>query len=319
MDVYKEHETLGFSSIVSFAGECHNLHPDETREFVRVGKALRHLPLVREAALAGKLTFRHLKSFDYAIRVVDLDATVESQGDLLVLAAHVSAEEFQANLRRMREATLDQLDDAWRRGMNRQDLFLSKTVDGWQLAGFLPIHVGAKLRTVLDSASVPREAGDRRAPSARRIEALENVCDAILENGLPASNGIKPHLRVIVDVDDDQTNAKLEKFGPIGPALVAHLACQADWLTIKTRNHDVLDVGRRHRFATAKQTEAILHRQDGTCAGSGCRHPVAHIHHKTPWSFGGRTDLDDLIGYCNKCHTLEHQRMRVQPELARAG
>lgn len=321
IDLSREHESLGFSSVVSWARATQNLHPDEARAYVRVGRALCDLPVVREAALAGELSFRHLLAFDYGLRIVGREETIEAEAALLTVATHSDADEFHQVLRRMHEAAPDELDRAWQRGMDKRDLTLAKTLDGWHLAGFLPIDLGAKLKTILDSLSVPREAGDVRAPSTRRVEALEVVCDAILANGLPADNGVRPHLRLVVDVDHeiDETRAVLERFGPIGPALVAFLACEADWLTIKTRNREVLDVGRRHRFATAKQTEAILHTQDGVCAGPGCTHPVAHIHHQTPWSWGGRTDLNNLIGYCSKCHTLEHQRMRAQPQLARAG
>lgn len=320
MDLAREHEALGFSSLTSWARRVLNLHPSEARAFLRVGRALRDLPLVRERALDGQLSFRHLMSFDYGIRIVGREETIEAEEALLEVARVASAEEFHQVLRRMHEATLDELDAAWQRGMDKQDLTLAKTLDGWQVAGFLPIHIGAKLKAVLDSASVPREAGDTRSPAARRTEGLETMCDAILEHGLPSDNGIKPQLRIVVDTDDDGAHAKLERFGWIGPALVAHLACEADWLTIKTRNRDVLDIGRRRRYATAKQTEAILYRQDGICAGPGCKHRIAHIHHDTPWSLGGRTDLDHLTGYCAKCHALEHQgRLSGSSTLARAG
>lgn len=314
------HELDGYSSIASFARHQMGLSTKQARAYVRVGRALADLPDVRAAALAGHLTFEHLTSFDYAIRIVDRAATIEAEAHLLDLATAVTATQFHTVVRHMREASLDALDKAWRDGMDKQDLYLSKTLEGWQVAGFLSIDLGTKFKTLLDSFAVPREAGDLQTASERRLESLESLCDAVLDNGLPTSNGIKPQLHVVVDVDDDSAHAKLEKFGPIGPALVAHLACDADWLTIKTRNREVLDVGRRHRFATAKQTEAVLHQQDGECAGPGCTHPVGHIHHLEPWSVGGRTDLDNLIGLCGKCHTLVHQgRIDLQPKLARAG
>ena len=321
MDLSREHEALGFSSVVAWARATLHLHPDEIRGHLRVGRALRELPQVRQAALAGDLTLRHLLSFDYAVRIVGRSETVEAESALLEVAAVASAEEFHGMLRRMREASLDALDHAWQRGMDKHDLTLAKTLEGWQIAGFLPIHVGAKLKAVLDSVATPRAAGDPRSPATRRIDGLETLCDATLAHGLPSDNGIKPHLRIVIDVDHElgQTQATLAKFGPIGPALAAHLACDAEWLTIKTRNHDVLDVGRRHRYATPKQTEAILLIQDGTCAGPGCHHRIAHIHHQQPWSQGGHTNLDNLTGYCNTCHTLEHLRLNRQPALPRAG
>lgn len=306
VDEFKLHEAAGFSSVATYARSQMGHSAKSTRTFVRIGQMLSALPQVRAAALAGDLTFEHLKSFSYALRIIDREATIEAESALLAKARELSADDFHALLRRMREATLDALDQAWHDGMDKRDLQLSKTLDGWAVTGFLPIDLGAKLKVILDSLATPRQAGDTRAPSERRLDGLESLCDAVLTHGLPSDNGVRPHLRIVVEVSDEQPRATLETFGPIGPALAAHLACEADWLSLKTRNGQVLDVGRRRRFATAKQTEAVLHRQGGICAAPGCRHRIAHIHHQQPWSRGGRTDLDNLTGYCTKCHTLEH-------------
>ncbi len=155
--------------------------------------------------------------------------------------------------------------------------------------------------------------------------ALDDICTTVLEHGLPADNGIRPHINVTVDADllkamaDDQARktldldlqpATLEGFGPIGPGLLAHLLCGAEVtpFLVKTieRNVEVLDVGRSERLATPRQAKAISLRQQGLCAAPGCRHPIAHNHHLNWWSHGGRTDLDNLIGLCRTCHTLVH-------------
>lgn len=318
MDLSKTHEAHGFSSVSAFARERLNLKAETTRALVRVGRALRDLPLVREAALRGELSFEHLLEFDYAVRVVGREETRESQDAWLAIARNVPADEMHGVLRQLREATLDELDAAWRRGMDKRDLTLQRTIDGWMIAGFLPIDLGTKLRVILDSLSVPREAGDTRRPAERRLEGLESLCDSVLEHGLPADSGVRPRLHVVIDADDDRAVAKLERFGTVGPALVAHLACHGELVRITVRNSDVLDVGHRHRFATAKQTTAIWHQQDGRCAGPGCRHAIGHVHHILPVSEGGPTDLANLVGLCAKCHALVHQG-RIRPALARAG
>lgn len=320
MDALKEHESLGFSSIATFARARLGHAPKLTRTLVRIGRMLTELPEVRVAALAGELTFEHLKSFDYALRHVDRVATIESASALVQVAKGLAPDEFHAQLRRLREATLDELDDAWRDGLDKRDLTLIRTTEGFQVVGFLPIDTGAKLKTIIDSAAVPRDADDRRTPAQRRVDALDVLCDSVLAHGLPADTGVRPHLRVVIDSTDDQVEAKLEKFGPIGPALVATLACDAELTRITVRNSQILDVGRSHRFATARQKLAIWHTQDGTCATDHCHHPIAHYHHRDPWATGGRTDLDNLTGLCSKCHTLTHQgRLQLEPRLARAG
>jgi hypothetical protein len=158
------------------------------------------------------------------------------------------------------------------------------------------------------------------------MDALDQICTTVLEHGLPADNGIRPHINVTVESDtlqamanreagrtlglDQSTPATLHGFGPIGPRLLAHLLCGAELtpflITTIESNLEVLDVGRSERLATPRQAKAIAVRQRGICAAPACMHPIAHNHHLTWWSHGGRTDLDNLIGLCRKCHSLVH-------------
>ena len=172
--------------------------------------------------------------------------------------------------------------------------------------------------------------------------ALDQICTTVLEHGLPADNGIRPHINVTVDAEtlkamaDQQARhaldlnvqpATLDGFGPVGPGLLAHLLCGADLtpflITKVGTNIEVLDVGRTERLATPRQSKAISLRQGGICAAPACRHPISHNHHIRWWSHGGRTDLDNLIGLCRKCHTLIHtgrlELARGSPIHARAA
>ncbi len=264
------------------------------------------------------------------------------EAPLLEVAKHAPPGEFHAKVRQVRALIHpDDLDEAWLKGMDKRDIRLAKTVEGWHVTGFLDIETGAKLNTILKNLSVPRDGADDRAPSKRRMEALDQICTTVLEHGLPADNGIRPHINVTVDAETLQAMANdeaqafagprpeashLEGFGPIGPALLAHLLCGAELtpflITTIEKNTEVLDVGRTERLATPRQAKAISLRQGGICAAPACRHPIAHNHHLIWWSNGGPTDLDNLIGLCRKCHTLIHtgrlQLARGSP-LARAA
>ncbi|MCU1679083.1 MAG: endonuclease, partial [Frankiales bacterium] len=72
------------------------------------------------------------------------------------------------------------------------------------------------------------------------------------------------------------------------------------------RQAEILNVGRTHRLATHKQRRAVIARQLGVCATPGCNHTHLEIHHVIWWSLGGRTDLNQLIGLCVRCHHLLH-------------
>ncbi len=272
------------------------------------------------------ISFEHVTSFTYALRHLGVEQTRLLEEPLLAVAKTASPSEFHAKVRQIRDiAHPDDLDAAWLKGMDKRDVRLAKTMDGWHLTGFLDIETGAKLNTILKNLSVPRDAQDDRAPSTRRMDALDRICTAVLEHGLPADNGVRPHLNVTVDAETLQAMAEkqaqrsmnldlepaiLDGFGPIGPGLLAHLLCGAELtpflITRFTKNFEVLDVGRTQRLATPRQAKAIALRQHGTCASPACHHPIAHNHHIVPWSRGGPTDLDNLIGLCRKCHSLVH-------------
>ena len=158
-----------------------------------------------------------------------------------------------------------------------------------------------------------------------RVES-KHAGPTVLEHGLPADNGIRPHINITVDAEtlkamaDDQARktldldlkpATLDGFGPIGPGLLAHLLCGAEvtpfLITTIGKNIEVLDVGRTERLATPRQAKAIsLQTTAASAQHPPAATPSAHNHHLTWWSHGGRTDLDNLIGLCRTCHTLVH-------------
>jgi hypothetical protein len=326
IDETRAHEADGASSIGTWARRELGQDAGLTRQMVRVASTFRDLPAVGEAAQSGEISFEHVTSFTYALKHIGVEETRLLEEPLLEVAKHSAPTEFHARVRQVRAVTHpDDLDRAWLKGMDKRDIRLAKTSEGWHVTGFLDIETGAKLNTILRNLSVPRDGDDQRPPSERRMDALDDLCTSVLEHGLPADNGVRPHINVTVDaetlkamandearrnLDLDLEPATLEGFGPIGPKLLAHLLCGAELtpFLIKQigKNIEVLDVGRTERLATPKQAKAISLRQGGICAAPACRHPIAHNHHVTWWSNGGATDLDNLIGLCRKCHSLVH-------------
>ena len=343
IDETKSHEAEGASSIGTWARRELNQDAGLTRQMVRAAATFRELPAVGESARSGAISFEHVTSFAYALKHIGIEETRLVEEPLLEVAKHMAPSELHAKVRQIRAVMHpDDLDQAWLKGMDKRDIRLAKTAEGWHVTGFLDIETGAKLNTILKNLSVPRDADDDRAPSARRMDALDDLCTTVLQNGLPTDNGIRPHINVTVDADtlkamaNDESRrsldlnlqpATLEGFGPIGPGLLAHLLCGAELtpFLIKTvgKNTDVLDAGRSERLATPRQAKAIRLQQQGVCAAPGCRHPISHNHHVTWWSRGGSTDLDNLIGLCRKCHTLVHagrlELARGSPVNARAA
>jgi len=68
-----------------------------------------------------------------------------------------------------------------------------------------------------------------------------------------------------------------------------------------------LDLGHESRLFSQAQRLAKGLEHD-TCAADGCERPYAwcELHHRTPWSLGGRTDLKDAVPLCHWHHQRIH-------------
>jgi hypothetical protein len=339
IEATKAHETEGCASVGTWAARELGQDPGRTRQMVRAARTMRDLPSIGAAAHAGDVSLDHLHACTYGLKHVGHDHVTALEPEVLdVAVAHPPRELF--TLMRYAKAIIhsDDLDEAWLRGMDKEDFRVVRVGDGYQPMGFLGIDLGAKLKVFLDAASVPRDSEDDRTNAERRIDGLDELLTKTLDHGLPASAGIKPHLNVIVDADrlKDALNrqaveegnstvveapakpaskpllnrepAILEGFGPIGPALLAYIAFGGNLTPILVAgfkaNRKILDVGREHRLATKRQRRAIHLRQQGRCANRGCHHPIGEIHHILDWLYGGKTNLSNLAGLCRKCHAL---------------
>lgn len=296
------------------------LDPSEAGALARSGVALRDLPLVAEAFDAGRIRLAHVRELAFALKHVGREVVVEAQPWLLEVAATCEPAELRRVVKALREAVHpDELDEAWVRGMERQDVRLVPVPDGWHLTGFLDVETGAKLDVVLRSLSAPRGADDDRSPAERRVDGLDELLTGVVEHGLPQDRGVRPHLTVTADHDalahaagtSDEPGAHpahLHGFGSIGKGLLGLLLCGSDATPVLTdTKHAVLDVGPTVRLATAAQRKAVNARQDGECAAPCCSAPVVHVRHVVWHSKGGPTDLANLIGLCPRCHALVHR------------
>ena len=313
------------------------LHQDarRTRQLIRAAATMRELPLVGESARAGRISADHVARFSFALAHVDEAEVRRIEAHLVAVSEAHPPSRVKSLVDRLRSIVhAEELDDAWIAGADKSHLSLNALPDGWHVTGFLPIDVGAKLKAVLDAVSTPREGGDRRSASERRLDGLDHLLTRVLAEGLPTDGTVRPQLHVLVDAgslqralapgtrgafEPDQP-AVLEGFGHIGANLLAHLTCGADLIPVLVDrigpNRSVLDVGRRHRDATQKQRHAVWIQQDGRCATEHCRNTVDHVHHRRRWSDGGPTDLANLVGLCSACHCHEH---RHDVALARTG
>ena len=299
--------------------------------------ALRDLPLVAEAAFTGQISAAHVRVFVYGLKHVGLEPMRRFEEEFVQVARNREPGALFEAVKHLKDVIHpEDLDDAWERGMDKEDFQVNAVPDGWHVSGFLNTVTGAKLKTVLDSVAAPRDKDDDRTGPQRRVQGVDDLCDSILANGLPSDKGVRPHMSVFVDADTVEAAAqqaknaaekpftvpepmpatepaKLAGHGAIGANLLMYFACVSDFTAFLMKEGDgqrqaqILNAGRGRYQPNLLQRRAVLARQKGVCATPGCNHTHLQIHHTIFWSHGGPTDLDILIGLCVGCHTLLHR------------
>ena len=104
--------------------------------------------------------------------------------------------------------------------------------------------------------------------------------------------------------------AHLDTGQTISAGEARRLACNAGIIpAVLGTNSVALDLGRETRLFSQAQRIAAGLRHD-TCAADGCDRPYAwcELHHREPWSLGGRTDLRDAVPLCHWHHQRIHDR-----------
>jgi len=96
--------------------------------------------------------------------------------------------------------------------------------------------------------------------------------------------------------------------GPVPQSMLERMACDA---TITGVLFDgpgrPIHVGRSVRSATSAQWTALIARDKG-CVGCGAHTNRCEAHHIKAWQANGRTDIDNLVLLCSRCHHDVHDR-----------
>jgi hypothetical protein len=181
----------------------------------------------------------------------------------------------------------------------------------WQVRGGLDGVTGA----VVDSALA--ELADRLPdlPDGRRPGAGWRRATALYEL---ASGGNTPEATVTVFVDAETTvgsngatGMRLEAGPRVGAKALGAILCgSVTEVTVNAADGVPMRYGRSSRMIPGALRRALLAATDGRCAIDGCDSTYrVEIHHRTPWSLGGRTDPENLIPLCWFHHHIAiHER-----------
>jgi hypothetical protein len=262
------------------------------------------LPQTGKVFAAGKASVRHVEviagllASDAAGRLTEEQRTgVEEQ-----LAAKTT-DYTPSQLRSWGKKLIEALDedgpepDEDDRAVNELFLHHNRDGHGGTLKGrFDDGAMWAAIATLIDDLAKPRDKDDLRGTARRKAEALADACAFVLDHGehadLPDTGGRKPHLNVLVPLEELERRARtamLEFGGHLTPNALRLLACDAAVVPIVMGGaSQPLDVGRATRTIPDGLRRAVTARDRG-CAHPGCdRAPSwCEIHHiPMPLSYG---------------------------------
>jgi hypothetical protein len=166
------------------------------------------------------------------------------------------------------------------------------------------------IAATVDASARPVDADEHRSPGQRQAEALADACGFVLDHGdLPSCGGARPHLNVLVRLEDLEHRARaacLDFGGTLSAGSLRMLCCDAAVVPIVLDGKSQpLDVGRLTRVVPDGLRRAVVARDRG-CARCGRPPSWCEAHHVIAWEHGGPTRLDNLVLLCRACHRLIH-------------
>ena len=271
------------------------------REQVRVAKAIRRLPLIRQAFSDQTLSYSK-------IRILTRVATPDNEAELVEIAERVPAGELNRHLAARRALTEDpnKLADEQ---VEARSMSWRTEADGTMVltirlpperAGAITVKVDAEVMAAPTNAP----AGASRPTLAQlRADAMVTICEAGGGAAAPTELVIHAH-----ETEDGRLVGVLPDGTPVPGPVVSELSCAS---TIRALMHDSegkpIDASPGRRGPTKRQMLLLLER-DKHCTHPGCRSKVfLHAHHEVHRLDGGPTVLANLRLLCGFHHRLEHR------------
>jgi hypothetical protein len=296
-----------------------------------------HLPATSAALAEGVVSTEHASVIAHATsrlpQKLSTDQVATVEASLVEKARRVDPTQLRRLARRALAAVEDdtavvdahenaQLVDEEAAALARTRLTLHDHGDGTTTGHFtVPTLAASMLRKVLDALTAPRrsrpgaataQAGDpddrqdwARARGLAFTEVLEHLPTDRLHGKVAAT--------VVLTLDLEVLRGRLAAAGLdtgdlVSAAQARRLACQAGIVPAVLDGASLpLDLGRSSRLFTEAQRVAGATRHS-SCAADGCEVPYAwcELHHRTPWSRDGRTDLADMVPLCGFHHRRIH-------------
>ena len=161
--------------------------------------------------------------------------------------------------------------------------------------------------------AAPGGSGDEglRSWDQLRADALDLLTSG--DNKWPkAGSGGRPKAEIIAVADigvltgeNPAGRCEIPGTGPVPPEVLQRIACDAQLTGLIFADGKPLYHGSTVRTATGAQWRMLIARDRG-CIGCGADHTQCQAHHIVPYARSRRTDIDNLVLVCWRCHHNIH-------------
>jgi Domain of unknown function (DUF222) len=268
------------------------------------------------------------EALDALPKVLDAGLVAKAEAHLVEQAAEFGPRDLARLGERVLEAVAPEMAEEAeyqrllayeRRARAATRLFFRPRGDGsTDLTARVPDPVAHRLRTYLDGYTSPRNKSlgevDQLPLSRRRGQAFCAVLENLPAKGLPRQGGSATTISVVIDyatllADLHTAGVALTSTGdPITASEARRLLCSAGIMPFVMSGKTVIhDQGRARRYFE-DNLRAALNLLYPECTAAGCSIPAAwcEAHHRTPWSRGGKTRLEDGTLLCPFHHHRTH-------------
>ena len=283
------------------------------RELLRVGRAMRELPLLSRAFFEGELSLDKMRAVT--------QVAMPDDEEIWLNVARASSGQQLARICQLYARALN--EEQAERQMSGRYLRMRQTRDGLvkltakllpeeaELIGEEVMKLELRLRRRAEAEGLPEPAPE--AQTARDADALVEVFrrHAATDPDSPPE-GQPLAGRVVVHVDaallagrtaDGDCRGKRFRL----PAEMARMvACDGEVQVQTEQNGVPIDLGRARRLVSPALARALRARDKG-CRFPGCGRQRVHFHHLVHWARGGHTDLSNLVSFCEFHHHRLHR------------
>ncbi len=284
------HQLFGFRSCAQYAASRFGMSRREAHDLLAAGKALKELRQIDRAFANGKLAWTKVREL---IKV----AVVEHEAKWLERALALGTDELALEVRLADQGAPPRSWDD-RKGLPEIRLKIEAMVSPDIYAKWESIR-----RRVQDDTPHPVHNADFLDAC---LDAMAAKLDEMAAGRLHPP--IRPRYCVVIQkgADEDAPVAVQTEDGPIplDPVTAEVCTCGADHIHPASPDH------RDDRHIPDWMKRKVFARDGGRCRGCGCRLRLGH-HHVVKWSEGGKTEVDNLLLLCTKCHALSHAGLLI--------